>query len=98
MSLISINAAIDQRIERIRKPIWVNDMDHIKIDLMSDGGAGPWLHLYCPFNKECNGRDPMDILRFNEDCEAKMFEPYTGPLPESEEYKTAQAKFEGVLK
>lgn len=89
--LISIKDAEAQGVERVRKPIWANPLDHLRI------GSGIWLHLYSPFNKECNGRDPVDILKFQEDVTAKVFEPYTGPLPDSEEYKAAAAVFDGCL-
>ena len=89
--LISIKEAEAQGIERVRKPIWSNPLDHLHI------GPGIWLHLYCPFNKECNGRDPVDILKFQQDANSKEWEPYSGPLPDSEEYKAAVAVFDGCL-
>lgn len=97
MELISIAQAAEKGIERLRKPIWANQMDHLKIDIIK-GMAGPWLHLYCPFNKECNGRDPVDTLGLGMDYDAEEFEPYTGPLPDSDEYKAAQASFDGVMR
>lgn len=97
--LLSINQAAAAGIERLRKPVWVSLLDHIKVDVV-DGKPGPWLHLWCPINKECNGRDPIDVLAFgpsavdlNEEC----FLPYTGPLPESDEYREAAARYEGNL-
>ena len=97
MELISIAQAVEQGIARLRKPIWASPMDHLKIDIIN-GRAGPWLHLYCPFNNECNGRDPVDTLGLGMDYDAKEFEPYTGPLPDSVEYKAEQAAFEGCLR
>lgn len=97
MELISVTQAAKQGIARIRKPIWANQLDHLKIDII-DGVPGPWLHLYCPFNKECNGRDPVNVLCIDSDYDAKEFEPYTGPLPDSDEYKAAQAAFDGCLR
>jgi hypothetical protein len=93
--LISINEAAVRGIERIRLPIWADPMDHIKIDII-DGKPGPWLHLWCPFNTECNGRDPQDIFIGSPmvDVEQPGFVPYTGPLPDSEEYKRRVASFE----
>jgi hypothetical protein len=93
MELISVAQAAEKGIERLRKQIWANQMDHLKIDII-DGKPGPWLHLYCPFNKECNGRDPVDTLGLGMDYDAKEFEPYTGPLPDSDEYKAAQGSME----
>lgn len=71
-------------------------MDHLKIDII-DGKPGPWTHLYSPFNKECNGRDPVDMLFTQVDYDAVEVVPYTGPLPDSEEYKAAAAQFDGCL-
>lgn len=98
--LISINEAVRLGHQRLRKPIWANPLDHLKIDIF-DGKLGPWLHLYAPFNKECNGRDPVDMFSFAPEFVASYdtpeFEVYTGPLPTSEEYRAAVAKFDGVL-
>lgn len=90
--LISIREAAERGIERLRMPNWADPMDHVMIDII-DGKPGPWLHLFCPINKECNGRDPVDILwpiaPMGMDVEAEGFEPYTGPLPNSDEYQEA---------
>jgi hypothetical protein len=93
---ISIKEAAARGIERVRKPIWVNRYDHLKIDIV-EGELGPWLHLWCPFNMECNGRDPVDVLAFQFDLTLPEFEPYDGPLPNSVEYQAAVKKFDGVL-
>lgn len=81
MELLSISQAAQRGIERVRLPRWANPLDHIKIDLVP-GGVGPWLHLYAPFNKECNGRDPVSFLwmigPMKTDIEEVAFEPYTG--------------------
>jgi hypothetical protein len=93
--LISLKQAEALGIERVRKTIWANQLDHLHI------GHGVWMHLYCPFNQECNGRDPVDMLKFQVDAkewETKEWEPYAGPLPDSEEYKTEVARFDGCLK
>jgi hypothetical protein len=74
-------------------------MDHFKIDIV-DGKPGPWLHLYAPFNKECNGRDPVDLIWALQkgDPDEGCYEIYKGPLPDSEEYKKAVAAFDGCLR
>ena len=104
--LISIRQAARLGIERVRQPNWANPLDHIKIDLLRDhpdgkltGEFGPWLHLYAPFNEECNGRDPVDMLVIMEgiDLDAEGLERYTGPLPDSDEYKADVAKYRGCL-
>jgi hypothetical protein len=93
---ISLTEAAAKGIERLRNPKWVTPEDHIKIDII-DGRLGPWAHLWCPFNKECNGRDPMDIFSFWVDCNAAEWVVYDGPLPDSEQYKAAVAEFDGCL-
>jgi len=97
MVLLSIKEATSKGIERLRKPIWATPEDHLKIDIF-DGAHGPWFHLYAPFNKECNGRDPVDFLCLGADTDAQEWEPYEGPLPDSAEYKAACAKYDGVMK
>lgn len=94
--LISIREAAQQGIERVRNPIWSIPMDHLKIDII-DGGAGPWTHLFSPFNKECNGVDPFDIPFVGMDYDSQEYEPYTGPVADSEEYKAEQDKYNGIL-
>lgn len=93
--LLSIKEAEAQGIERVRKPIWANPLDHLHIKPYA--APGIWTHLYCPFNQECNKRDPVEILRFQLDLNAKEYEPYTGPLPESEEYKADAAQYARCL-
>ena len=93
--LISIKEAQDHGVERVRKPMWANKLDHLNV--MPHGKPGLWTHLYCPFNKECNGRDPVEILIYQLDLHAKEYEPYTGPLPDSEEYRKAASYFDGCL-
>lgn len=96
-NLISIADAAANGIERVRLPHWANPLDHLKIDIV-DGKPGPWLHLFAPFNKECNGRDPVDFLwiagPMKTDVNVAEFFPYGGPLPESNEYRAAQAQFD----
>lgn len=91
--LISINQAVDLGIDRLRKPMWANKCDHLKIDIL-DGELGPWIHIYSPSNELVNGRDPVSILRGSSSFvpiagqDACEFELYEGPLPGSEEYKS----------
>lgn len=93
--LISITEAAAQGIERVRKPVWRDPCAHLKIDI-SDGRPGPWLHLYDPFNKKCNGRDPVDFLGIHQDYKAKEFLPYAGPTADSDDYKKAVAQYAGL--
>ena len=95
-NIISINEAAGKGIDRLRNPIWANPLDQIKIDVI-DGNLGPWIKLYAPFNLECNGKDPMIIIAFEMDCNKREWEEYTGPLPDSEEYKQDQGSYKGRL-
>jgi hypothetical protein len=103
--LISINDAVALGVERLRLSKWADKMDHIKIDILNDpetgeGTLGPWVHLWCPFNKECNGRDPVSVLAIMEmkgQLDSPEWEVYRGPLPDSDEYKERAAAFAGCL-
>jgi hypothetical protein len=90
---ISINAAAAQGITYLRKSIWAIRLDHLKIDILN-GTPGPWVHLYSPFNKVCNGMDPVGIFCFTLDYDDPEWEVYEGPLADSDEYKAAQAAYD----
>jgi hypothetical protein len=93
---ISIAEAAHRGINLVRQSNWVNALDHLKIDIIN-GQPGPWLHLYAPFNKACNGCDPVDFLwafgPLKTDINSRDFDPYVGPLPDSEEYRSEAARF-----
>ena len=85
-ALFSINDAAKWGVQRLRKPIWAIKLDHIKIDIINDK-PGPWTHLYSPSNININGADPINLLCTLISYDIKEWEPYTGPLPDSEKYK-----------
>jgi hypothetical protein len=93
MNLISIKEAAELGIERLRKPGWKDPLDHLKITILRDNTAGPWTHLYSPSNEAVNGRDPVSLLAIIIGYTVKEYLEYTGPLPDSEEYKTNEALF-----
>jgi hypothetical protein len=68
-------------------------MDHIKIDII-DGKLGPWVHLYFPMNKGCGSTDPVDLLLILDDSTRPEWEEYSGPAPDSEEYKAESLDWE----
>lgn len=94
-TLISINEAAARGIKRLRRPAWVISMDHIEIDIVN-GKPKPWIALYTPFNQGCNGYDPIPIL-YASYYDAREWEQYNGPLPNSDEYQTEQARFTDQL-
>lgn len=94
--MLSIMEAAAQGIVYLRQPGWAAAEDHFKIDII-DGRHGPWGHLYSPFNKECNGHDPVNVLLFEADVLKRWWIPHTGPLADSAEYKAQVAVFEGCL-
>lgn len=96
--LISINDAVKLGIERIRKPMWSDPFDHVKIDII-DGQLGPWIHLFCPNNKLFNGTDPVNLPSMNGrfGFDDKDYVPYDGPLPDSDEYRAASEKIEAYM-
>ena len=95
--MMTLREAVAKRIERLRNPKWANPMDHLKLDLIGESGHGPWLHLFCPFNQECNGRDPVDFLMFDFDWDEREWVAYKGPLPDSQAYRDDQAYYDGCL-
>jgi hypothetical protein len=94
--MISIREAAKRGIERLRSPKWVTPEDHLKIDIVN-GVPGPWVHLYAPFNLECNGVDPVDVLCVQMNYESPDWVSYDGPIAGSDEYLTAQARYKGCL-
>lgn len=84
--LISIEEAAKRGVCRLRKPIWSNPLDHLKIDLI-EGQLGPWAHLYSPANRALNGRDPIDMLFLGTSIDDCAYAVYDGPEAESEEYQ-----------
>lgn len=90
VELISINDADDRGITRIRLPKWKIPLDHLLL-------GGLCFQLYSPLNVGVNGRDPIPILSLNFDPDEKIFEPYTGPLPDSPEYKEEVERFSTTL-
>ena len=90
--LISINQAAAQGIARLRMPVWAHPADHLRVDII-DGTPGPWIHLYSPFNESLNGRDPVDVLWAQMDCDDEVWIPHDGPLPGSPEYIAAKKAF-----
>lgn len=92
---ISINEAAARGCALLRKPEWVSECDHLKVDIIDGGKPGPWTHLYAPFNKQCNGRDPVDVLCVSMDYDEQCWFPHTGPTHDSDEYKAQVARFDG---
>lgn len=59
--MLSINEAATKNILRLRKPIWANPNDYVRIDII-DRKPGPWLHFFSPLNESlCGQRNPQDI-------------------------------------
>lgn len=88
--LISMEEAALTGITRVRKSVWADPMDHLQIDVVN-GKLSPWVKLYCPINVGVNGADPMTMSSTEDDRRSKIYEPYTGPLPDSPEYKKSAA-------
>jgi hypothetical protein len=98
--LISLREAARRGVKRVRKPVWAHPFDHVDIDIIN-GKPGPWLHLWCPFNEECNRRDPVHLFldsQFVGNIDAPAVLPYEGPPPDSAEYRSEVEKFKGCLK
>lgn len=99
--LMSLNEAAAWGITHLRKPKWVDPFDHL-VQSIHEGKPAIWLNLFCPFNLECNGRDPVKIMALKGaglrvDPDAPLFVPYRGPMADSPEYHAAVAKYAGCL-
>ena len=44
---MTIREAIDQRIEKVRLPIWAEGA-HVRFDFLDGGKMGPWAHVKDP--------------------------------------------------
>ncbi|MES1979595.1 MAG: hypothetical protein V4451_16255 [Pseudomonadota bacterium] len=95
--LISINQAAAQGIERVRLPVWKNQFNHLKIDVIN-GKPGPWTRLYSPMNKGLGNKEPVGMLFIIVNYDAKDYLPYNGDLPDSEAYKAEEAHFVEAFK
>lgn len=96
--LMSLHEAKAAGIVRVRRPIWSNAMDHLELTVLPGGDLGPWVKLWCPFNLECNGKDPMQLLAgLDLSTDSREFVEYTGPTGESPEYLAERARFDGCL-
>ncbi|MDB5079571.1 MAG: hypothetical protein JWP00_1495 [Chloroflexi bacterium] len=92
VEFISILEAVTKNINRLRQPKWAFPFDHIRIDILSDGTMGPFVHLYGPTNQAFNGKDPVTSVAWMYDLTSKEWVIYSGPLPDSEEYKAKVAE------
>ena len=102
--MISLREAAKLRLARIRRPKWSHKMDHIEIRYntpLTDSGIPLFGWFYGPFNKECNGRDKLEVCLLSSPIipgiDDKEWVEYTGALPDSEEYISEQALYEGCL-
>lgn len=81
--LISITAAAAAGIKRLRSPVWANDRDYIRIDII-DGMPGPWLHLFSSGNIAIGHANPKSFIGVNYfpgfSYETQWAVPYEGEL------------------
>lgn len=99
VSLLTLREAAAEGIERLRRPIWAHPMDHIRMSARA-GTVPLFIYLFCPFNQECNGRDPVEIFLggpIGYDIDERVWVVYKGPLAESEAYKAEQVAYAGCL-
>lgn len=88
---MTLREAINQRIPRIRQPIWANENAYIRLPLMKDGQHGPWAELY---DDACQ-RDVLSIrpgsqricVVLPEVADQDGFDVYSGPVSEYESDK-----------
>jgi len=102
--MISLREAAKLRLARIRRPKWSHKMDHIEIRYntpLTDSGIPLFGWFYGPFNKECNGRDKLEVCLLSSPIipgiDDKEWVEYTGVLPDSREYISERVLYEGCL-
>jgi hypothetical protein len=102
VELISINAAAERGVTRLRDPGWANPCDHVEIVVL-DGRAAPWGKLWAPANWMCSGKDGLPMLlmpgRHHPTCidpAVPYFVPYAGPHPGSPVYEAECARFKAL--
>jgi hypothetical protein len=97
---LSLNQAALAGVTLLRDPKWADPLAHLKI-YIHEGKLGPWVKLFDPFNQECNGKDPVEMLTIKGvsmiDPDEMSLVPYTGPTADSDEYRNRAASFKGVL-
>lgn len=90
--LLTIRQAAEKGIERVHAKKWANPLDHLKINVAC-GALLPWSQFYSPMNMAMLGCDPKELLITQVGPNRAEWEPYLGPLPDSDEYKAAVAAF-----
>ena len=87
MTLISMNEAAAQGIERICQPHWAFPTDYFKLDII-DGRLGPWVHLYSRMNETISQPNPQDVLWIMEggaaQADERVWLPYEGEIDPDE--------------
>ncbi len=79
---MTVDEAVAKGIDKIRKPIWINKDDHIKLDIIN-GTRGPWVHFYSPVNVPVGNKNPVSIIY--EGDSATDWEEYKPVSPERKE-------------
>lgn len=76
---ISLNEAVDRRIDKLRMVQWTNPHDHISLDIFEDGTHGPWVSLWSPANEIVGNRNPHKMICMQFDWDAKEWLPWEDP-------------------
>lgn len=96
---ISLETAARHGIERVRHQRWANKLDHFELTII-DGKPGAWVRMWAPVNAMFGDEKP-DGFQINAlgvgtpsvSPTKPLFLPYTGPLPDSDEYRAEVARF-----
>ena len=76
---MKLTDAASKGITRVRRPVWADETAYLKLDILSDGGMGPWVHLYEPDAQAAIGvKTPQDILAI--DDKTDDYVEYTGNI------------------
>lgn len=90
-----IKEALAAGLTRVRRARWAHPMDHVHLMV-----GGLCTTLYSPQNESINGRDAISLGPWTGDYDDDSIddlEAYTGPLPDSGEYRAATREFSAYV-
>jgi hypothetical protein len=94
---MTLQEAMDQRIPRVRQPIWANPNCYLRLPLLKDGHRGGWAELYDELGqKEALGIRPGSqkiCVALPDVASQDGYEVYSGPVSE---YEADKENFAGA--
>lgn len=75
---MTLNQAAARGIRRVKLPSWTGE--YLKIDILQDGGHGPWVRLYSPVQSAIGEPTPQLFLALGSVFDSDEWEEYSGPI------------------